>query len=306
MSESLQNMGRDFLKFAENLGKCSQTLSLISEPCQMRDAKNAFTFKASKGEIEFKNVCFSHKNGPLIFDNLNLKIYPTQKIGIVGYSGSGKTTFINLLLRLFDIQSGKILIDSQDISNVTQDSLHEAISFVTKEPILFNRSIFENIAYGKSHASMQEVIIAAKKAYAHEFIEELPNKYHTIVGERGMKLSGGQRQRIAIARCLIKESNIFILDEITSNLDPISEYYLQRSINKTIKNKTSLIIAHHLSTLMNMDRVLVFDKGRIVGDGPHVELIKTNKNYWALWKTKEAEAVKLANMGRKQWNCEPT
>jgi ATP-binding cassette subfamily B protein len=292
IADNLQDMGRDFLKFAEILGKCSQTLTLMSEPLQMRDVTNAQQLKVTRGEIDFQKVCFRYKSSALLFDNLTLKILPHQKIGLVGYSGSGKTTFLNLLLRIFDLYSGRILIDGQDISCITQDSLHEAISFVPQEPILFNRTILENISYGKPGARFEEVVDAAKKAFAHEFIQELPDQYETVVGERGMGLSGGQRQRIAIARGILKNSQILILDEITSSLDPISEHYLQKSIREVMRDKTVLIIAHHLDTLLGMDRILVFEKGKVTGDGSHQELIQTNALYQKLWQIQEESTGK--------------
>ena len=300
IADALQDMGRDFLKFAEILGKCSQTLTLMSETLRMRDVTNATRLKVTQGEIDFQKVCFRHKGSTLLFDNLTLKIFPHQKIGLVGYSGSGKTTFLNLLLRIFDLYSGKIFIDGQDISLVTQDSLHEAISFVPQEPILFNRTILENISYGKPGAKLKEVVDAAKKAFAHEFIQELPDKYETVVGERGMGLSGGQRQRIAIARGILKNSQILILDEITSNLDPLSEHYLQKSIRDVMRDKTVLIIAHHLDTLLGMDRILVFEKGKITGDGAHQELIETNTLYQKLWKIQEESTGKKFNRHKDQ------
>jgi len=211
-------------------------------------------------------------------------IKPGQKVGLVGYSGSGKSTFVNLILRLFDVTEGAIKIDGQDIREVTQDSLHEAIAMIPQDPSLFHRSIFENILYGRKDATNEEVIKAAKRAYAHEFIVTLSQGYDTQVGERGVRLSGGQRQRIAIARAILKNAPILILDEATSQLDSVTEIEIQQSLWNLMQHKTSLVIAHRLSTLLSMDRILVFDQGCIVEDGSHQELLDQNGLYKQLWE----------------------
>ncbi len=285
IGESLQSFPRDLLKFSENLGKCALTLELINLPSEIINVPHAPLLKVKNGKIEFQKVCFSYQSNSLLFSDLSLIISAGEKVGLVGYSGSGKTTFINLILRLFSIRSGRILIDDQNIEGVDQNSLHENISYIPQEPILFNRSIWENIAYGKTNASDQEIIEAAQKAHAHTFIEDLPQKYHTIVGERGMMLSGGQRQQVSIARAILKDSKILILDEASSVLDPITEHCLQDSLQEVMKNKTILAIAHRLSTLSKMDRLLVFDKGRIVEDGNHQKLLEKSGVYSQLWKT---------------------
>ncbi|MHB9147889.1 MAG: ABC transporter ATP-binding protein [Candidatus Amoebophilus sp.] len=283
--KNLQDIVSDFLKFSQHLGKCALAIEFIEAPPMVHKPLNAPKLNVKEGKIEFHEVCFGYEPNKLLFDNLSLVIKPQQKIGLVGYSGSGKSTFVNLIMGIFPLYSGKILIDGQDISEVNQDSLHQAISFIPQEPLLFNRSILENIAYGNLSASEEDILNAAKQAYADEFIERLPDKYHTIVGERGMKLSGGQRQRIAIARALLKNTKIFIFDEISSVLDPLTESYLQKSLDKIIQQKTVITIAHRLSTLMKMDSLLVFDKGKIVEQGTHSELLLKEGIYSQLWKT---------------------
>ena len=206
-----------------------------------------------------------------------------QKVGLVGFSGSGKTTFVNLIVRLFDLSSGVIKIDNQNIKEVTQSSLRENIGFIPQDPILFHRSLMENIRYGNVNASDDEVIQAAIKAHAHEFITLTKDGYHSLVGERGVKLSGGQRQRISIARAILKNAPILILDEATSALDSVTEAYIQDSLAILMQGKTVIIIAHRLSTLLEMDRILVFDQGKIVEDGTHLELLAKNGLYKILW-----------------------
>ncbi|MGV8948429.1 MAG: ABC transporter ATP-binding protein [Candidatus Paracaedibacter sp.] len=235
------------------------------------------------GEIIFKDVGFHYKGTDPLFHKKSVVIKPGKKVGLVGFSGSGKTTFVNLILRLYDVTSGQILIDGQDIRDVTQDSLHEAIGMIPQDPSLFNHTLRENIRLGQTNATDAEIKLAAKKAYAHSFIKELPDQYDTMVGERGVKLSGGQRQRIAIARVVLKNAPILILDEATSQLDSVTEILIQDSMWELMQGKTALVIAHRLSTLLHMDRILVFDKGKIVQDGGHSELIAQEGLYKILW-----------------------
>jgi ATP-binding cassette subfamily B protein len=216
--------------------------------------------------------------------NFSVMIAPGEKVGLIGPSGGGKTTITKLLLRFLDVQSGAILIDGQDIKHITQASLRRAISYVPQEPLLFHRSLAENIGYGKEQPSHNEIINAAKLAHADEFISELPDQYETLVGERGIKLSGGQRQRVAIARALLKEAPILILDEATSALDSESEKYIQEGFEELMKGKTTLVVAHRLSTIKHLDRIIVLDKGTIVQDGTHAELIKQKGLYATLWE----------------------
>jgi ATP-binding cassette subfamily B protein len=221
----------------------------------------------------------------VLFHNLSLTIPAGQKIGLVGYSGGGKTTFTNLLLRLFDVQSGKILIDGQDIKTVTQDSLRSQISLIPQDPTLFHRSLLENIRYGKPNALDKDVEKAAKQAHIHDFIMSLPEEYNSEVGERGLKLSGGQRQRIAIARALLKDAPIVIMDEATSQLDSLTERQIQNDAFQYMTGKTVIVIAHRLSTLQQMDRILVFEAGKIIQDGSHQDLLAQKGLYKTLWDT---------------------
>jgi ATP-binding cassette subfamily B protein len=218
-----------------------------------------------------------------LFSKLNLHIKAGEKIGLVGHSGSGKTTLTKLLLRFNDIDSGEILIDGQNVAAITQEDLRRHVAYIPQEPLLFHRSIRENIAYGKPEASDEEIEEAAKKAYATEFIDKLPAGYNTLVGERGVKLSGGQRQRIVIARAILKDAPILVLDEATSALDSESEKYIQAALMELMKKRTAIVIAHRLSTIQKMDRIIVLDHGTIVEEGSHKDLIKQNGTYAKLW-----------------------
>ncbi len=265
------------------LGVMKQALRVVKDPIDIKDKKNATDLEIKKGKIEFCKVSFDYKYNDNVFKEKSITIKGGQKIGLVGVSGSGKTTFVHLILRLFDVNSGCIKIDGQDISKVTLKSLREHISFIPQEPILFHRTIKENIKYSYEEATDQEVVEAAIKANCHEFIMNLEHGYDTIVGEKGSKISGGQKQRIAIARAILQDSSILIMDEATSALDTYTEKQIQESLKLLLKNKTSIIIAHRLSTLQAVDRILVFDKGTIVEDGTHEELIAKNGHYAMLW-----------------------
>lgn len=285
----LSNLSKDINICAELVGNITEGLNTIYAPLEIQDQPNAKELVVTQGNIIFNKVDFNHHNNVLLFKNKSIEIKSKQKIGLVGYSGSGKSTFINLLLRLFDVSSGSILIDGQDIRTVTLDSLRRSIALIPQDPSLFHRSLMENIKYGNVLSTDEEVIEASKKAYAHEFIMALPEGYNSLVGERGIKLSGGQRQRIAIARAILKNAPILILDEATSNLDSIIEGYIQRPLSELMKNKTTFVIAHRLSTLLYMDRILVFDSGRIVEDGSHLELLQHSKLYKTLWEKQVAQ-----------------
>ena len=240
-----------------------------------------------EASIQFQNVGFKYENEEseekLFLDGLDLDIKGKQKIGLVGPSGGGKTTITKLLLRFIDIKSGQILINGQDISEITQTSLRKMIAYVPQEPLLFHRSLSENIAYGSKETKKEDIIKAAKLAHAHEFISKLPDGYETLVGERGIKLSGGQRQRVAIARALLKKAPILVLDEATSSLDSESEKYIQDGLRELMKDKTALVIAHRLSTIKHLDRIIVLSEGKIVQDGTHEQLIKKRGLYAKLW-----------------------
>ena len=279
----LWSLSRDAMKFSQYWGNISQGLQIALAPIEIEDAPDASSLKITKGSIVFDKVKFHYKGTSPLFQDKSVTIEAGQKVGLVGYSGSGKTTFVNLILRLYDLTDGQILIDGQDISSVTQDSLRQGIAMIPQDPSLFHRSLMDNIRYGLEGASDQEVIQAAKRSHAHEFIEKLPEGYGSLVGERGVKLSGGQRQRIAIARAVLKNAPILILDEATSQLDSLTESDIQESMWDLMANKTTLVIAHRLSTLMHMDRILVFDQGKIVEDGSHPELLAKNGLYKTLW-----------------------
>jgi ATP-binding cassette, subfamily B, bacterial len=270
-------------EFNKAIGRCKQTLQSLMMPLEIDDSPNAKKLKCSGGSIKFDNVKFHYKGSDPLFQNKSVEIKSGQKIGLVGYSGSGKTTFVNLILRMYEVTDGAILIDGQDIRGVKQDSLRESIAMIPQDPVLFQRDLLENIRYGKINATDKEVIAAAKKAHAHEFISKLPQGYKSLVGERGVKLSGGQRQRIAIARAILKNAPILILDEATSQLDSVTEGMIQQSLWSLMQNRTTLVVAHRLSTLLHMDRILVFDKGKIVEDGTHNELLAIGGLYKHLW-----------------------
>lgn len=281
---SVENIGQQMLEFTKVLGRCNQALSFIRESHEIVDIPNALPINISKGQIKFENASFSYKNSRPLFTNLNITIHPGERVGLVGYSGGGKSTFIRLILRLCDTQSGNIVIDNQNIKNVVKDSLRKQISTIPQEPDLFHRTIMENIRFAKIEASDAEVIEAAKKAKCHEFIMELPDQYNSLVGERGIRLSGGQKQRIAIARAFLKNAPILLLDEATSSLDSITERYIQESLHEVMANRTTIVIAHRLSTLNDMERILVFVDGKIVEDGSLDTLLKnTSSHFYKLW-----------------------
>lgn len=271
--------------FNEAVGKCKQSLNALIVPQEITDLKNASELRVTKGEVIFEDVKFHYKGTEPLFQNKTVTIEAGQKVGLVGYSGGGKSTFVNLILRFFDVTEGHILIDGQDIREVTQDSLRKNIALIPQDPTLFHRTLMENIRYGRIDATDEAVIEAAKKAHAHAFISKLPQGYASSVGERGVKLSGGQRQRIAIARAILKNAPILILDEATSQLDSVTESDIQESLWDLMQGKTTIVIAHRLSTLLHMDRILVFDQGKIVEEGSHTELLNKGGLYKTLWET---------------------
>lgn len=257
---------------------------LLDEP-RLNDAPNAVDFTATKGAIEFRDVSFRYHDSKAdhLFQNLNLQIKSGEKVALVGHSGGGKTTITKLLLRFMDITGGQILIDGQDIATTTQAALRQGIAYVPQEPIMFHRSLADNIRYGRLDATDADIKQVAKLAHATEFIQNLPDKYETLVGERGVKLSGGQRQRIAIARAMIKDAPILVLDEATSALDSESEKLIQSALWELMKGRTAIVIAHRLSTIQKMDRIIVLDNGQIAEQGTHQQLLQSKGIYANLW-----------------------
>jgi len=292
---NLWELGRLFQDYSNALADAEEMTQILNLIPSIEDPKKPEKCTINKGAIEFKNVSFRYeteKNSPQIFKDFNLSIKAGEKVGLVGESGAGKSTFVNLLIRFMDTDSGDILIDKQSIKQITQNDLRRNLAYVPQEPILFHRTLKENIAYGKPDATDAEIIAAAKAAHAHDFIMTFPENYETLVGERGVKLSGGQKQRIAIARAMLKQAPVLILDEATSSLDSKAEIYIQEALDKLMKEKTTLVIAHRLSTLREMDRIIVFDKGEIVEDGKHQDLIKENGKYAELWQHQSGGFIK--------------
>jgi ATP-binding cassette subfamily B protein len=279
------DMGIRMQDFFRIVGTCNQALTFIRMPHEITNVPGAKPLQVTKGEIEFDDVCFDYDKQDPLFENMTLKINPGEKVGLVGSSGGGKSTFIKLMLRLMNVKSGRILIDDQDINLITKESLREQVGTIPQDPNLFHRSIMDNIRFARPAASDTEVIEAAKKAKCHDFIMSLPEHYQSMVGERGVKLSGGERQRIAIARAFLKNAPILLLDEATSSLDSLTERHIHESLHEVMAHKTTIVIAHRLSTLKDMDRILVFSHGKIVEDGSLEELLKnTSGHFYKLWQ----------------------
>jgi ATP-binding cassette, subfamily B, bacterial len=275
-------LGRAFDQTARSIGQASEGLQELLLPFEVIDAEDAKPLVVSEGKIDWRNVNFTF-GSQAFFTDLNIHISAGQRLGLVGQSGAGKTTFVSLLLRQHELGAGSITIDGQDIAQVTQDSLRQAIAVVPQEPALFHRSIRENIMYGNPFATEEEMIEVARKAQAHDFIMELPEAYDTLVGERGVKLSGGQKQRVAIARAMLKDAPILVLDEATSALDSESEVAIQRALEVLMEGRTVIAIAHRLSTLRKMDRIIVMENGQIIEDGSHEQLSESGGVYARLW-----------------------
>ncbi len=285
--------GLEFPILFKEIGVCNQALKLIKVEHEIKDSTDAHELQVKKGEIEFANVKFAYSKDRALFNDKTVIIKAGEKVGLVGLSGSGKTSFVNLIIRFFDVDEGAIKIDGTDIREVTLDSLRRNIAMIPQDPSLFHRSIAENILYGREDATKEEMIDAAIKANCHNFVDNLVDTsdpgnvkyaYDVTVGERGIKLSGGERQRIAIARAILKNAPILIMDEATSALDSETESKIQESLEHLMKNKTTIVIAHRLSTLVKMDRILVFANGGIVEDGSHKKLIDSGGHYSLLWK----------------------
>lgn len=265
-------------------GDAREMTEILDMKDDVVDEPGAKKLNISKAKIDFSDITFEHKDAKApIFENFSLAIQPGERVGLVGVSGSGKSTLTKLLLRFADVEKGEILIDGQNIRSVTQKSLREAIAYVPQESSLFHRTVFDNIAYGRSNASKDEVLKAAKLANADEFIRKLPDGYETMVGERGIKLSGGQRQRIAIARAILKDAPILVLDEATSALDSESEAMIQGALVNLMKSRTAIVVAHRLSTIAGLDKIVVLSEGKIIEQGTHAELLAKGGEYHKLW-----------------------
>ncbi|MEY2664717.1 MAG: hypothetical protein RIT04_525 [Candidatus Parcubacteria bacterium] len=284
LNEDIWNSSRIIRDMYEAFADSKEAVDVMKLPHEIQDAPNAKAITVSGGTVELKNVAFAFDQGNPVIRGVSLAIASGERVAFIGPSGAGKSTLVRLILRFYDIQSGSISIDGQDISKVTQDSLRNSISFVPQDPILFHRTLMENIRYGRLDATDEEVIQAAKLAHCHEFISSFPQGYDTYVGERGVKLSGGERQRVAIARAILKNAPILILDEATSSLDSHSEVLIQEALDVLMKNKTVIVIAHRLSTIKKMDRIIVVNHGTIIEEGTHEKLIADNAGMYAkLW-----------------------
>lgn len=294
VTHELWNMNGIMRSYNRIIGDAHEMVEILKTPTTLVDRSDK-KLKIKRGDIIMDNVTFTHDEGQgdTLFHDFSLNIQPGEKIGLVGSSGSGKTTLTKLLLRFADIDSGEIAIDAQNIAEITQASLREQIAYVPQEPLLFHRSVRENIAYSRPDATDAEIENAAKKAGAYDFIVKLQDGFDTLVGERGVKLSGGQRQRIAIARAILKNAPILILDEATSALDSESEALIQKSLETLMKNRTSIVIAHRLSTIAKLDRIIVLENGRIVEDGSHDQLLAKKRGVYAkLWARQSGGFIK--------------
>jgi len=268
----------------EGFSDSKEMVEILKLPHEVQDTPTAKALAVTDGRVTFDNVSFAFNETRMVLNGISLRIKGGEKVALIGPSGAGKSTTVKLLMRMYDLTDGAIRIDGQNIQNVTQNSLRENVSLVPQDPILFHRSLMENIRYGRRDATDKEVIAAAKLAHCDEFIDDLPQKYETLVGERGVKLSGGERQRIAIARAILKNAPILILDEATSSLDSHSEALIQDALDRLMKGKTTIVIAHRLSTIRKMDRIVVIDNGKVIEEGSHDDLLAKDKSmYKNLW-----------------------
>ena len=283
ISAHVNTLGDSLLQFFEQLGVLTESLETVTKPHDIVDPPNAQPLKVTGGAIDIRDLTFRYPDGTLVFAHLNLKIAAGEKIGLVGPSGAGKSTLLRLLRRQFPIEGGGIFIDGQDIGTVTWDSLHETFAEVPQTPSVFHRSVRDNIMYGRPDASEAEMITAARLAHCHDFISARPGGYDAVVGEKGMKLSGGERQRVAIARAFFKDAPILILDEATSSLDSEAEHLIQDGLLRLMHGRTVIAVAHRLSTIMHLDRIVVLENGRVVEDGSHTALLALNGTYARLW-----------------------
>lgn len=279
------SLSRSINSYVETLSNMKDAIEVIDSD-QLEYSGDLKIFNSEKASVEFKNISFTYPKGEKVFDDFSLKISPGQSVGLVGISGSGKTTVTKLLLGLFPVDAGEILLSGKNLTEINKKYLRDYISYVPQESTLFHRSIKENIRYANTEAGDQEILSVAKSAYVDEFVQSFEEGYDTMVGERGIKLSGGQRQRVGIARAMLKsDAPLLIMDEATSALDSQSENYIQKSFEKLSKNRTTLVVAHRLSTIQNLDRIIVLDKGKIIQDGSHTELLKKGGAYAELWNS---------------------
>jgi ATP-binding cassette subfamily B protein len=291
MTGYLRNIGDNIRMTQKGLDDAEDVARYATMAPQVVDAAGARPFRADLGEIVFDRVTFRYKSAATpLYDNFTLRIAPGERVALVGPTGAGKSTFVKLIQRLYDVDSGQILVDGQDIAAVSQGSLRRAIAVVPQDPALFHRTLSENIAYARPDATQDEVELAARRARAHDFILRLPQGYRTLVGERGVKLSGGERQRVAIARAFLADAPILVLDEATSSLDVETERQVQAAMEELMVGRTTIVIAHRLSTIRGADRILVFEDGRIVEEGKHADLVKRGGAYARLHAVTEGWA----------------
>jgi ATP-binding cassette subfamily B protein len=291
MAGYLRNMGENVQMLQKGLDDVEDVARFLSTPPQVADRADASDFRPGAGEIEFDRVTFGYRNqGRYLYEDFSLRIAPGERVALVGPTGAGKSTFVKLIQRLYDLDGGAIRIDGQDVAAVRQSSLRRAVAVVPQEPILFHRSIAENIAYGRPGATQAEIEEAARRAHAHDFIFRLPKGYETLVGERGVKLSGGERQRVAIARAFLADARILVLDEATSSLDVSTERDVQEATEDLMAGRTTIVIAHRLSTIRGADRILVFSGGQVVEEGRHRDLIARGGSYARLHAVSEGAA----------------
>jgi ATP-binding cassette subfamily B protein len=284
IANQVWNLSNRMLEFFEQYGVIVDAIDLVTRPHEIIDRPAAAALKVRGGEIEFRQVHYAHAEGTPVFQGLTLKIAGGEKVALVGPTGAGKSTLVKLLRRQFPLNAGQILIDGQDITSVTLDTLNDAVGEVPQSPNLFHRTLRENIRYARPSAADAEVEVAARNAHCHEFIVRRPDGYETIVGEQGVRLSGGERQRVAIARAFLKDAPILVLDEATSSLDSETEHLIQEALFRLIEGRTVIAIAHRLSTITGMDRILYLEHGQVMEEGSHAELLRRNGRYAALWR----------------------